>query len=276
MKPGQLAIAIGCFLAAGGAAFVVVRSLDGGAGGGAATREGLVAATVAGVNAGDRDALLELMVGPASDRVATTCDNDQEAAARDQHRAERVDDALGEARRRRLVLDHIGDDHAEVVLRKGNEVDKHCTARVDVVKHRMELLLHDAKNTQYKAQLVGMEIAGRWYLATIPLAEPIGGTPPAPVATVPVASPPAPEPAAPARPVVDGDGVPASCTSYMQALDRHAHCVALPEKTRNDYAQALQTFKESIANIKTYADVRPISASCQKSLEQLLDAKMGC
>ena len=271
MKPAQLAVAIACFLGAGVGAFVIVRGLDGGARGGAATREGLVAATVAGVNAGDREALLELMVGPASDRVATSCDNDQESATRDQHRAERVDDALDEAKRRRLVLDHIGDDHAEVVLRKGNEIDKHCTARVDVVKHKMELLLHDGKNTPYKAQLVGMEIAGRWYLATIPLAEPLGAKPP-----VPVASAPAPELEAPPRPVVDGDGMPASCTSYMQALERHAHCATLPEKTRTDFAQALQTFKESIANIKTFADVKPIADSCQKSLEQLLDAKMGC
>lgn len=272
MKPTHLAVAVAAFLGAGAGAFFVVRGLGGAARGGAATREGLVAATIAGVNAGDREALLDIMVGPASDRIAAACDNDQDSAARDQHRAERVDDALDEAKRRKLVLDHVGDDHAEVVLKKGQEIDKHCTARVDVVKHQMEVLLHDGKAIQYRAQLVGMEIAGRWYLATIPLAEPIDGKPgaagPPPDAAMPPDAPP---------PLVrDAEGVPSTCVDYMKELERLAHCEALAPNLRDGFAKQLQSFRESIAEIKTYSDVKPIADSCQNTLDQLRQEKMGC
>jgi len=285
MKPLHLAIAIVGFLGAGAGTFLVVRGLGGAPHGGAATREGLVAATVAGVNAGDREALLDIMVGPPSDRIAAECDNDQDSSAHDQSRAARVDDALDEAKRRKLVLDHIGDDHAEVVLKKGQEIDKHCTARVDVVKHQMEVLMHDGKDIQYRAQLVGMEIAGRWYLATIPLAEPVGGKLATPVASAPpppdAAAPPPPDAAPPppdaASPLArDVDGVPAPCVDYMKELDRLAHCATLAESLRTGFAKSLQSFKESIAEIKTYSDVKPIAESCQKTLDELRQEKMGC
>ena len=202
MKPGVIIglAAVGA-IGMGAATFVLLRG--GGSHSGASTREGLVAATVDGVNNGDREALLQIMVGPASDRAAADCDEEglRASEAHEVARAQRVDDALDEAKRRKMTLDHVGDDHAEVVVQKGNALDKHCTAKVDVVKHAMEIAMHDGKDIRYTAQLVGIEIAGRWYLATIPSPEPVGAKKPAPEPPKPVevavAPTPPPEPAKP-------------------------------------------------------------------------------
>ena len=270
MKPVIIAVAVLGALGAGAASFMLVRAAAGGRHGGAATREGLVAATIDGVNRGDREALLDIMVGPASDRVAAECDDVQDSEARDKHRADRVDDALDEAKRRKLVLDHIGDDHAEVVLKKGFEIDKHCTARVDVVKHQMEIALHDGKNIAYTAQLVGMEIAGRWYLATIPLAVPVGDKP-AIAAAPPVATP------APTKAIADMSFVPPKCAAYLKQLEKASTCKSQPDAMRQGYKQALETMQQTLIHSKDWSDGgAAMDSTCQESLDDLMKLKLDC
>ena len=317
MKLAQITVGLVAFVAGGAASFAITRTVvGGGSRGGVATREGLVAATVEGVNAGDREALLDIMVGPASDRDAAACDDDaaRDAAARDARRGERVDDALDEAKRRRLVLDHVGDDHAEVVAHKGDELDKHCKARIDVVKHDMEIALHDGKSIQYTAHLPAIELAGRWYLATIPLAVPVGDkaaavavAPPVPTpppTPTPTPTPPAPAPTTPPAPAhaapparverqevvaqtqlaitqremdVAVSKAPPKCTAYIKELQRLLTCQALSESLRAGFQKALDTVRRDMFELQRgIYELGQVEPDCQEGLSMLRKNNFGC
>lgn len=286
MKPVFIALIGVAVLGIGVSSFLVVRNLSGGKRGGAATREALVALTVNGVNTGDRDVLLDIMVGPKSDREAVECDDDgmHDAEARDQHRAERVDNTLDEAKRRRLVLDHIGDDHADVVAKKGTAIDTHCTAKVDVVSHKMQLVLHDGKDAQYTANLTAMEIAGRWYLATIPLAEPVGqgGVKAAapPVATPSPSAPPTTTSAtlAPTRgDPLDESKLPQPCIEYLKLMDTMANCQSESEAMRASFVKAAQALRDGMAPVmRADPHNKTIEDSCRQGLDIMRSAKYTC
>lgn len=156
----------------GASTFLLVRG--GGRSAGAASREELVARTVDGINAGDRDALLAILVGPASDRLAADCDDEgvKISESHEAARLQRVQDGIDETQRRVLAVDHLGDDRAEVQLDKGQAIDNHCTARAAIVRHETSVAFHDAKGGKFTAKLVAMEIAGRWFLAQVPIAKP--------------------------------------------------------------------------------------------------------
>lgn len=276
MKAARITVGVAAFLVGGGASFLITRGVVGaGARGGLASREGLVAATIEGVNAGDRAALLAIMVGPASDRLAAECDDAgrHDADARAQRRGERVDDALGEARRRKLVLDHIGDDHAEVVAKSGDEIDKHCRARLDVVTHAMELALHDGKNTAYTAHLTAVEVAGRWFLAKIPVAEPVGSMP----AVAPAAAPPD----AGARTATEADmsQVTGPCATYVTELKRIVAC-SPSEETRAALTETLRRTLSALYSQQTFGEDRDVREAldtrCEQGLDTLRKGLFGC
>ncbi len=272
MKAAQIAVGLLAFVGGGAASFVVTRNAIGTAGrGGAATREALVAATIAGINAGDREALLEIIVGPLSDRVAVACDDEgaHDAEARDQRRGERVDDTLGEAKRRKLVLDRIGDDREEVVAKAGDEIDNHCKARIDVVKHEMELALHDTKSVAYTAHLSAVDVAGRWYLAKLPAMEPSGGTP-APT------TPAAPDDVA-SLAKVHLDLAPGDCTAYVKELQRLRSCSA-SQQTRSVLTTALREISDTLAaSEKRTPDAGDLlSKQCKTGLDMLHEGLFGC
>lgn len=157
-------------VAAGASTFLLVRT--GKPAAGAASREELVQRTVDGINAGDRDALLAILVGPESDRLAATCDDEgvKSSEAREAARVQRVQDGIDETQRRVLVVDHLGNDRSEVQVAQGEAIDPHCTARAAIVKHETTVAFHDAKDAKFVAKLVAIEIAGRWFLAQVPIA----------------------------------------------------------------------------------------------------------
>jgi hypothetical protein len=266
MKPVIIAIAIIAALGVGAATFLLVRGSGGGQGG-ASTREGLVASTIDAINNGDRGGLLDIMVGPAADRIAADCDEDgtQESEARDKRRGQRVDDALDEAKRRKLVVDHIGDDHADVVVRKGEEIDKHCKARVNIVKHTMSIALHDGKDVPFTAELVGMEISGRWYLATIPAAMPVGAAPPTTNPTTTTLS------------ITDFP----KCAEYIRSLEELLKCPKLSTTQHDSYTAVLKAMMDTSAPWRTSnpdaAHRADIDKSCESAAELMPKASnLGC
>jgi len=154
----------------GASTFLLVRT--GKPAAGAASREELVQRTVDGINAGDRDALLAILVGPESDRLAATCDEEgvKSSEAREAARVQRVQDGIDETKRRILTVDHLGNDRSEVQVAQGEAIDPHCTARAAIVKHETSVAFHDARDAKYVAKVVAIEIAGRWFLAQVPIA----------------------------------------------------------------------------------------------------------
>lgn len=137
---------------------------------GAASRDQLAAAAIAALDANDTNATLALLVGPASDELAADCD--EARATNDEARAKRVADGLAQSRPPGLVIDHMGSDQSDVLHEKGAAISPHCKARATIVRHATTLALHDSAGKAWTAELVAMEIGGRWFLAQVPVATP--------------------------------------------------------------------------------------------------------
>ena len=169
------------------------------------------------------------------------------------------------------MVDRVGDDHVEVVAKAGDEIDKHCRARIDVVKHDMELALHDTKGIAYTARFTAIEAAGRWYLSKIPIAEPAGSKPAAVALPAPLPD------ELPKLPRVELDLAPGDCAGYLKELERLRSCT-VSQETRSVMTTALQEISDRIATSgKRALDADDaLSRQCKSGLDMLHKGLFGC
>ncbi len=169
-----LLIAVALLVLGGGVAgFLVMRGSSAGLG----SRDALVDATLAALNAGDGPALFALGVDEAREGDFMACPEakrakDAEELERHQRKARvQAERVVAQTKGKGLVLDAVSEPDADpartINIKQGEKIEG-CTAKVEFASHVLEVKAHDGAGKPATVKLVAMQIDGRWYLVKDP------------------------------------------------------------------------------------------------------------
>jgi hypothetical protein len=139
-----------------------------------ATRDALVAATLAAISAGDVDALARLADVDAIAARALACGTHEDNHAEIAKTRERIGELIARAKEGggvRVELEGVDRDKRTRVVEVGNEAGGHCTAKVRLVFHDLKLDINVTTANGIKpshAKLLVLEAGGAWFLAMAP------------------------------------------------------------------------------------------------------------